>query len=188
MIICIDAGHGLGNRKRGRYDPGAIGVEGAQEARWATAYARCLESKFFDLGIHTILTRRDESTPCPLRWRPELARQSLSDLLVSIHFNADAKPGVSASDGRVKGFEVLYRTSASKRFARVIAERFAIAGRKVRGVWFRNNLYVLRYTPSVLVEFGFIDDPEDFALIRDPQWMSDACTSVAEAVDSILDG
>ena len=50
----------------------------------------------------------------------------------------------------------------------------------------RPGLYVLRYDPSVLVEVGFLDSDEDFALLDDDLFKVAAMESVAGAVAAIL--
>ena len=54
------------------------------------------------------------------------------------------------------------------------------------GIVRRPRLFVLRYDPSVLVEVGFLDSDEDFALLVDDLFKVAAMESVAGAVAAIL--
>ncbi len=189
-MILIDPGHGNSSRRRGVYDPGAVGVGGAEEAVYNHNYALTLKWQLEKLRISSILTRPTSTTHSHLRDRLWMARRVLRpDLLVSIHFNADARPGVSAPDGRVKGFEVIWRTAGSRMIAHLVGDALRKgATRKRFRRWFdpANHLYILKYDPSILVEFGFLDDPEDFKLIDDERWQQGVTRSVAEAINSWL--
>jgi len=184
--ICLDPGHGLSNRKEGVFDPGAIGMGGAREADWNLTYAECLDNQFKARGYDANWTRRGNEFDCSHADRIRAARDFHADLLVSIHFNADTVVGNSSPDGRVKGFEVLYRTEASQPIAQAVADAMKRAHKKVRGTWVRKDLWVLRFEPSILIEFAFIDDPEDFALIQSEVWKEETCRTVAEAIDGEL--
>ena len=186
-LVVVDPGHGLSNRTPGVFDPGIVGVNGTREADLTLNYAFCLEEKLGALGIGTALTRRSNVEPCPLLRRTRVAREQSASLLLSIHFNGDAEAGNSPADGKVKGCEVLYRSlvndNESERIARGVA--FAMSKHiKLRGTGTvdRQNLAVLHYQPSILIEVGFLDDPEDAALLLSDAFMAAAMESVAAAV------
>ncbi len=189
-LIVIDPGHGMGNKKPGVFDPGIVGVKNTREAELALEYAKCLQLKLLGQGTETLLTRLGNDDPCPLDLRVKLAKTHKADLLVSIHFNGDAVEGNSAPDNKVKGCEVLYRsavgTPAAERsiyFARAVAEAMGENIRlRPKPVVDRQDLYVLRYSPSILIEVGFLDDPEDAELLLSRQWMNLAMGCVARAI------
>lgn len=190
-LVVIDPGHGLSNRTPGVFDPGIVGVQNTREADLSLRYALCLEQKLGDAGIGTILTRRSNQEPCPLALRVRRAREASASLLCSIHFNGDAEAGNSPADGKVKGCEVLYRASASDGESLRIARTVAFAMSKhIRlrgaGVVDRQNLAVLHYQPSILIEVGFLDDPEDAALVLSGDFMTAAMESVAGAIAQTL--
>ena len=187
--VLVDCGHGMGNRKPGVFDCGAVGVNGEKEADWTLRYGRSIALNLTDMGVEAYLSRENNTVPCSLAWRVRTAMRMQAALLLSIHFNADATPGVSAPDGKVKGDIVLWHTPASERFAKAILEHMGTHGIKKCGAGLvrRSDLCVLRYAPSVLIEFGFLDDPEDFALIRNADWQQNACLAVAEAVTQTLE-
>jgi len=189
-MILVDPGHGQSNKSPGVYDPGIVGVNATQEAALALAYARCLLGKFAALDVPCTLTRSTDAEPCPLLGRLRRARELNAELLISIHFNGDANPGNSPSDGKTKGCEVLHRLTPTNlasvkglRVAQAAAAAMAkhIAMRKPPVVD-RQNLAILNYHPSILLEIGFLDDPEDFKLLSDPAWMDAAMTSLAAAI------
>jgi len=187
--ILVDAGHGMGNRKPGVFDPGITSASGEREADWTLRYGKNLALNLTDTGLEAYLTRENNTVPCSLAWRVRTAMRMQATLLLSVHFNGDAVPGDSAPDGKVKGDIVLWHTPASERFAKAILEHTGARGIKKCGAGLvrRSDLRVLRYDPSVLIEFGFLDDPEDFALIRNADWQQNACLAVAEAVTQTLE-
>jgi len=187
--VLVDAGHGHGNKKPGIFDCGCLGVNGEREADWNLKYAKSLALNLTDVGVECYLSRENNTVPCSLAWRVRTAMRMQASLLLSVHFNADAVPGVSAPDGKVKGFMVLWHTPASERFAKAVLERGEKGKLKKCGAGLvrRTDLRVLRYDPSILIEFGFLDDPEDFALIRNADWQQNSCFAVAEGVVQTLE-
>lgn len=193
-MILLDPGHGQSNKAPGVYDPGIVGVNGTQEAGLALVYAKCLLGKFAALDVPCTLTRATDAEPCPLLGRLRRARELNAELLISLHFNGDANPGNSPTDGKTKGCEVLHRLTPANlasvkgfHLAQAAAAAMArhIAMRKPPVVD-RQNLAILNYYPSILVEVGFLDDADDFKLLADPAWMDAAMTSLAAAVKSSL--
>jgi N-acetylmuramoyl-L-alanine amidase len=160
MKICIDAGHGMGNRTAGVFDSGAVGGR-HKEAHLTLAYALALEAALAKLGVEVWLTRRDNDKPCPVGRRASNAAAAGCTAFVSLHFNAH--------NGRASGVEVLYReTLKDKPLAEIMqAALVRVTGLPNRGVKSRRDLAVLKFAPgpAVLLEMGFIDNPRDRALI-----------------------
>lgn len=190
MLILIDAGHGMANKQPGVYDSGATGPGGAEEATYALSYALRLREEVLALGAQVGMTRTDAVEPCSLLYRIRTYNRLAPDAMCSIHFNATTNKGVG--DGRLKGFEVLWRTRGilpedgqdSLSLAAVVGEALAAAGRVHLNPYtlYRPDLAVISKPNSVLVELGFIDDPDDLAQIQDEGWMSGTCKVLAGAL------
>lgn len=109
-------------------------------------------------------TSLGESNAESLRLRVEDANRWGADLFLSIHANASVFPEASGSE------VLVYSTnSAAYPLAEDILEGLALqTGLPSRGVLIRPGLYVLRKTamPAVLVEIGFISNPEEAALMN----------------------
>ena len=182
MRIMIDPGHGTGNRRHNVYDPGAVANHGGvrhEEATFNLSVALKLFAQLRAAGHTVKMSRGGAREACSLRRRLEVARDMSAELVVSIHHNADPIPGDDEADGRIKGFQVLHGPNAeSERLAHAVTTAVG-AGTPVRVVTARSNLYVLRYRPSILIEMGFIDDPEDFALLTDPTWVDQVVSDVS---------
>lgn len=86
-MIVIDAGHG-------GQDPGASGVNGAQEKRITLDYAKELQKELEATGRYRVKLTRDGDFFIPLRGRVDIARKAHANMFVSIH--ADSAPGAEA--------------------------------------------------------------------------------------------
>lgn len=151
--VVIDAGHG------GDYDPGAV-FEGRQEKddnlRLALAVGDILENN----GVEVIFTRVTDVYDSPYE-KADMANAADADFFVSIHRNAAAEPGTGSGT-----MTLVYREEGlAKELASSINKELAKTGFTDLGTFERPGLVVLRRTqiPAVLVEAGFIDNPEDNA-------------------------
>jgi N-acetylmuramoyl-L-alanine amidase len=178
--ICIDAGHGLGNRKPNVYDPGACFGD-HQEATIALTWAHELTEALNSLGLLVTMTRSDKHSKAPLSWRTRMAKDAGCDLFVSLHLNA--------SNGQGHGTETFYRHSSSKVIARRSNDALVkVLGTRDRGIKTekdsaRKTIHVLGFEPdSILIELGFIDHAGDLAKLLDPVKMRLACQALAKAL------
>lgn len=121
----------------------------------------------FDVRLSrpTPTTQLGTSNSSSLRARVDDANSWGADYFISIHTNA-------SSQSSANGTEVLVysQPSTSAELAEDILEEITeITGLQSRGVKSRPGLYVLRKTtmPAVLVELGFITNPQDAARMRD---------------------
>jgi len=160
MRIAIDAGHGLGNSAVGHFDPGAVSG-GACEADVVLEYAIALMSAVVSAGWTPIMTRINDTTPCPLIGRVRTARDAGADMLISLHCNA-------AESETATGTETLY--NATDGLARKLQGAVvSTLGLRDRGVKQRGNLAVLKFErPCALVELGFVTNRWDRAVLLDP--------------------
>lgn len=159
MKIAIDPGHGMSNRLRGVYDPGACSG-GASEADIVLQWALTLKWVFERNGINCWLTRDDDRDQTPVSSRDNCAASEGCTHFISLHCNAG---NVLAS-----GTEVYYRDVPDSRFAnRVLnaalkAMRGKNRGLKSEGQSQHSKLAVLDfYGPACLLEIGFITNPTD---------------------------
>ena len=148
--IAIDPGHG------GR-DPGAV-YEGRQEKDDVLELALAVGQILEDSGADVVYTRVDDVYNTPFE-KATMGNNSGADLFVSFHRNATPTPGSA------NGAEVLVYSDEGlpAQVARNVLAELSEAGLANRGVIERKNLVVLRRTqmPAVLLEVGFIDNPED---------------------------
>lgn len=127
-------------------------------------------------GVKTVMTRNDDVF-IPLAQRVAIANAHPGALFVSIHFNSAVRRGAN-------GFETYYYNSkAAGIAARVESELAKVRSGENRGVK-RRAYYVLRKTkvPSVLVECGFLTNPEEAARCSSPAYRDELARAIAKGV------
>jgi N-acetylmuramoyl-L-alanine amidase len=174
--VCLDSGHGKGNREHSRYDPGA--VHGSfQEAAIVLEYAFVLQLALHELGIPTFLTRTDQVTPTLLRLRVGRAITAGCTHFVSLHCN-------SATDPAAHGVEVLYRSAGKALATRMLPMVAGAMELRERRIVERLDLAVLRFPgPAVLVELGFLSNDLDRAAMLTEQVRYRTCAAIAEVLE-----
>ena len=151
--VVIDAGHG------GDYDPGAVYAgrrEKDDNLRLALAVGNILENN----GVDVFYTRVTDVYDSPLE-KARMANRSDADLFVSLHRNAALEPGRGSGTMTL----VYEEEGIAEDLAESINNELRKTGFQDLGISERQDLIVLRRTsmPAVLVEAGFIDNPEDNA-------------------------
>lgn len=145
--IIIDAGHGgsdVGATREGIYEKDLT-------LDMSKRLATILKKKGFDVEMV-----RTNDTYVSLQDRVLFTEKNKGDLFVSIHVNSSVTP-----EGN--GLETHYYTPQSYDFAQAVHKEFASAiNAKDRGL-FKSKFYVINHTtcPSILVETGFISNPEE---------------------------
>jgi len=168
-VIVIDAGHG-------GIDPGKIGIHGEQEKEINLKIAEFLKT-FLELdGYEVVMTRTedgglyDENTSNKkvqdMKRRIEVIEEADPILVVSIHQN-------SYPDPAIKGAQVFYYTSSveGKQLAKRLQERLVkgLDPQNHRQAKANDSYYLLKKTacPIVIVECGFLSNPQEEALLTD---------------------
>lgn len=188
MRIIVDPGHGMGNRRPGVFDPGAVSESGIRECDQALRYGLLLRGQLLELGQAVEMTRTNNEQNCPLSSRVKLAQQFIADALISLHLNADAEIGDSEPDDKRKGFEILWRDPDSSALASTLKARLVGGGVKAfgTGIKYRPDLYVISHKRSALVEVSFIDDPEDLSDLLTENYAFTFCKILAQAIVDAL--
>jgi len=177
--VVIDSGHGgldLGAKARQPY---------CEEKRVALQTSRLVKKYLTQLGYHVIMTRSSDVF-VPLDQRVDIANKAGAELFVSVHFNSSRNP-------TAKGIEVYFcdggsnmaKNSSSRRVASLVLARLIRRTQAVsRGVK-KANFYVIRETqmPAILVEAGFISNPKERALLKDPDYVDQIARAIADGVD-----
>jgi N-acetylmuramoyl-L-alanine amidase len=173
----LDPGHGMSNRKRGVYDPGAV-ADGVTEAEIALAWANELRSILIARKHTVVRTRVDAKDPCPVWRRDDIARSYGGEMMISLHCNA--------ANGKASGSEVYYRGGDDKSLATKLSAAAAKAlGTKNRGAKMESQsqhsaLAVMEFDKCWLIEIGFIDHPGDRAAMLNPTVRKKACEAIAD--------
>jgi N-acetylmuramoyl-L-alanine amidase len=176
FIVVIDPGHGGAA-------PGAV-HHGMREADINLDTAMMVMEILAADGIVRAYTTRYTDVTVANPVRAQMANQT-ADIFVSIHYNA--------AHGRAQGTETLYfvtdaevgRNFNSRHLAQIIQDQLvAELGSVDRGLRNRPGIIVLNQTriPAVLVEIGFMDNPEEAARIADPAYRRRAAEAIVRGI------
>ncbi|WP_029329098.1 N-acetylmuramoyl-L-alanine amidase [Lentibacillus jeotgali] len=152
--IVIDAGHG------GR-DVGAIGASGTYEKDFTFQTMKELKKELVILGAEVVLTRRTDRF-VSLDSRTSLANITDTDAFISIHYNSFPQTP------EVTGIGTYYYHKHSEELARSVQESLiSKTGANDREA-LNEDYHVIRqsFNPSILVELGFISNPEKEQLLE----------------------
>ena len=163
IIILLDPGHG------GQYS-GALGALGHDLAEKDLNLINTfkLAERLEALGATVHLTR-DEDVDISLQGRVDISRKLKPDLFISLHINSVAE---TTNATNIRGFTVYYRNpnsvNISQTMLNVLYDIIPETNRH-RSIN-QANFFVCRpvWTPSVLLEAGFIINIHDFVLLIDP--------------------
>lgn len=158
ITILIDPGHG------GK-DPGATGSAGNKESVLNMQVALFLREYLLQSGYNVIMTRGDDGVLGADTWlssadRKRIIKEASCDMVVSVHMNKFTDPAVH-------GAEVHYHPESEngKRLAEGIQAflRSELDPENKRTAKASKNLFTLNMNtaPSVLVECGYISNPEE---------------------------
>jgi N-acetylmuramoyl-L-alanine amidase len=159
MKLCIDPGHGMGNKGAGAYDPGAQAA-GVSEADVNLAWALTLKWVLEQAGISCWLTRDDDRDQDPVSTRAARAQAAGCSRFLSIHCNA--------GNGSASGVETYCRDAEDRQWASIVqACAVKATGLSDRGVRPESETAVGRlavmgfHGPCALVELGYLDSKRD---------------------------
>ncbi len=153
--VCLDPGHGS-------WEKGSIGCSGEPESKLNLAIALKLKDVLQEQGAVVTMTRESEGENPSLKARVDMATNQQADFLISIHNNA-------LPDGRdpwaEHGTSSYWYHPQSMELARYLKDALVekVGFPDLGARW--QNLALARGTamPSVLVEVGFMINPDEFA-------------------------
>lgn len=185
--VIIDAGHG-------GIDGGAVSCTGVLESQINLEIALRLDDLMHFLGYDTEMIRRSDISVytegssiaskkvSDLKQRVKLVNETENGLLVSIHQNHFA-------DSRYYGAQVFYTKDSEDLASRMQASFVQTLNpgsnrksKKSEGVYLMEHIDC----PGVLVECGFLSNPEEEAKLRDGDYQKKLCCVIAAAVSNYL--
>jgi len=168
--VLLDAGHG------GR-DNGVSGASGTSEAPINLEIVRKLETELRAIGFKVVLTRTnknglyeenvDNYKLSDMEKRKEIIENSNADLIVSIHQNS--YPNSHAVGAQVFCLE---KGTESENFANSIQTELKKLLPNARETISFGDYYLLKCSnmPSVIVECGYLTNPEEEKLLQDEKY------------------
>lgn len=176
--ICLDPGHGGS-------EPGATGCSGEPEAQVNWDIATKAKSYLEAAGATVIMTRLSADEKVSLDERVKIATNAQADFLISIHNNA-------LPDGRdpwqEHGTSSYWYHPQSIELARCLKESIKTAsGFPDLGARYQNlALTRAQAMPSVLLEIGFMVNPDEFAKLIDPQFQSKIAQAICDGMKQYI--
>ena len=185
--VVVDAGHGGA-------DPGVTGIRtGVKESDLNLKLSLLLSDLFTSGGYRAVRTRNGEGSTvsgdfdksADMAARREIIRNANADAVISIHMN-------KYEDASRRGVQVFYSTEASAPLAEEMQKHLnqkmnvPTLGRGFDPI--KGDFYIADNgdVPSVIVEFAFLSNPIDEALISDPDYRLRLAAEIQNAVASYL--
>ena len=198
--VCLDPGHqreaDLGeepiapgsSQKKPKSSGGAIGVAtGVPEYEFALKLSKKVKNELERKGVEVVITRESNDVRLSNIDRARLAIRERADLFLRIH--AD-----SSGDSSQRGISTLYPAdnswtrsiyAESLRAARIVQDSLVKSeGRPDRGILPRSDLSGFNWSnvPSILVEVGFLSNPEEDRLLNDEVHQQKIAKAMAKGV------
>lgn len=179
--IVIDAGHG-------GIDGGVVAPTGETEANLNLAYSQTLGKLFEQGGFNVVYTRKTQNGLYGLptkgfkgrdmKARKEIIEQARADIVISVHMN-------KFTSSQRKGPQVFYQTGENDGKAladslqKVFNDFVGVAREPLAG-----DYYMCREIdcPSVIVECGFLSNPEDAANLITDSYKEKICEQIFNGV------
>ena len=185
-VLVIDAGHG-------GEDGGAVSVSGVPESTINLAIARKLELITALYGVTTVMLRQEdrslhdadaqtirEKKVSDLHNRVDTINSVSNAVLISIHQN-------SYPDARYSGAQVFFApTQGSRELGEFVQEVLRAAldeenSRQAKAV--PDTVYLMKHVecPAILVECGFLTNPEEDRLLQTSEYQTKVAAALAGA-------
>ena len=182
--IIIDAGHG-------GVDGGATSCTGALESQINLEISLRLNDLCHLLGMETKMIRTtdisvytegqtiSQKKVSDLKHRVQIINETPNATVISIHQNY-------FSDGKYSGAQVFYpKEEASSQLAEAMQLAFAVTG-STRSAKPSQGVYLMEHIrcPGVLVECGFLSNPQEEAKLRSPEYQKFLCCVIVSTLST----
>ena len=176
LTIAVDAGHGGTNN-------GAVGATGIYEKEITLALSLKLKKALEKEGAKVIMTRETE-TFFDNKARILFYRDSMPDLLLSVHLNSSEDPF------RVSGTSCYYRYPGFSTLSGAIYKRLLGMGLRDYGHTGSFNFMLNSPTeyPNALIETLFLSNLEEEALVLDPAFQQRMADGIVDGLKDFLAG
>lgn len=193
-IVVIDAGHG-------GEDGGASGADGTLEKDLNLQIAKKLQRTLSSMGVECVLTRNEDillydrntdyqgrKKMLDMLERLKICRSYENAIFISIHQNSFPQPQYS-------GFQIYYSENSSESFkiAEMLEQAIKLSLQpnnnrhsKASG----GTIYLLDRLecPALLLECGFLSNPDECALLSTEEYQNKLCALIASTICEYLKG
>ncbi|MCL5291714.1 MAG: N-acetylmuramoyl-L-alanine amidase [Actinobacteria bacterium] len=202
--VCLDPGHqknpdlgaepvGPGSSEvKPRVAGGATGLAtGVPEYEFALKLSRKIEGELKKRGVEVTMTRELDEVNVSNSERAQIANRAQADLFLRIHADSSNDPSVSGisilQPAQNAWTEGIYEKSS--RAAKALhAALVNGTGRTDRGILSRGDLAGFNWSkvPSVLIEAGFLSNPEEDRLLNSDSYQEKLARDIASGVMEYL--
>ena len=184
-VIGVDAGHG-------GYDGGCVGADGVEEKQINLEVAKKLKKELELRGAVVIMTREedialiDPKVTTGYKKRKELSNriallnENKAEMLISIHMN-------EYSDTTQRGAQVFYLKGGAaqgRELALSITESLQKMDDQFTRTMAAGEYYILNACDaSVLVECGFMSNPQEEKLLQSEKYQQKLANAIAEGIE-----
>jgi N-acetylmuramoyl-L-alanine amidase len=183
--IVIDAGHG-------GIDGGVVGSAGVKESDINLKMSKILETELTSRNFGVVMTRKTADAlnnvkRLDMQARKKIIVEAKPTAVISLHVNR-------FSDASRRGVQVFYDdTGVGKDFAYLMQNYLneninAVYGNRSDYEAISGDLYITKCVkvPSIIIECGFISNPEDEKLLLSQSYCEDLCRRIAEVMTSAV--
>ncbi len=188
--VILDAGHG-------GFDGGAVSQDQVLEKDLNLSVAKKLELLLLSQGVQVIMTRSEDEAltldgqtgkSADLRARAKIAQDNPDAILISIHMNQFGIPKYSGS-------QVFYSTnhSDSQLLAECIQQEIRQTlqpenTRQIKPAGGEIYLLAQAQQPAVLVECGFLSNPEETQKLQEESYQQSLAQAIASGLQNYYNG
>ena len=183
-VITLDAGHGGS-------DSGAVGSNQTQEKTITLAVSQKMQKLLEKAGAKVVMTRTTDvdvygpnaSAKEELQARTTIGNANKADVFVSVHINAFTNPvvgGIATYYYEKTGYDTMLAQNIQDNLAKIDG----FQDRRINAAGF----YVIKRTemPAVLVELGFISNPDEEKMLNTPQMQQQMAQSIVQGLDAFF--
>ena len=187
--VIIDAGHG-------GVDGGATSCTGVLESQFNLEISLKLNDFMHLIGINTVMIRQTDCSVytegesigqkkvSDLKERARIVNSTENGLLVSIHQN-------HFPDGKYNGAQVFYaQTEGSQALAKAMQATLihTVNPTSKRQIKKADGVYLMQHIscPGILIECGFLSNPQEEYLLRNTAYQQKLCAVIACTVSNYL--
>ena len=186
-VICIDPGHqAKGDMSQEPVGPGSSVSTNIPEYELTLSASKILKSYLEQMGFKVIMTRETNDVNITNSERATFANENNADLVIRIHADGSEDQSVSGASLHIPAQNGQYTSKIypkSNECAEIMMASMRQAGFKVNNIYQRSDLTGFNWSevPAVLVEMGYMSNPEEDQKMSQTSYQEKMMKSIAEA-------